>query len=159
MQMFFNIVGSAHDWRLQYSFGHHHHGSGGHFDKGNLHRGWNICNIIISCKSIEHRTGVYYFGYRGPTFNRRSTYFKIIPLLGTTLYFFMNAHQQHAYIFLYFQKLFVPDGFKPTDAEKRGWLINPLGMEKSLPIWAIFLAFVPALLAFILLFMEEEITK
>ena len=72
----------------------------------------------------------------------------------------MNARGPIAFLHLsFFQKLFVPDGFKPTDAEKRGWLINPLGMEKSLPIWAIFLAFVPALLAFILLFMEEEITK
>ena len=53
----------------------------------------------------------------------------------------------------------MPDGIQPTDAEKRGWFVNPLGNEKDLPIWAIFLAIIPAALVFILIFMEAQITK
>lgn len=53
----------------------------------------------------------------------------------------------------------IPDGFSPTDATQRGWLINPLGVKKDLPIWAIFFAIVPAALFFILMFMEEQVTR
>ena len=53
----------------------------------------------------------------------------------------------------------MPDGIQPTDAEKRGWLVNPLGDKEDLPIWAIFLAIIPAALVFILIFMEAQITK
>lgn len=56
------------------------------------------------------------------------------------------------------QKLNVPtDGVKPTSS-KRGWFINPLGMNNSLPVWAYFAAVIPGLLVFILIFMESQIT-
>ena len=55
------------------------------------------------------------------------------------------------------QKLDVPEGLSPTDAEKRGWFINPMGDD--LPVWAAFAAVIPALLVFILIFMETEITR
>lgn len=57
------------------------------------------------------------------------------------------------------EKLFVPDGLEPTDSTKRGWFINPMGVEKKLPVWAMFAAVIPALLVFILVFMETMITK
>ena len=58
-----------------------------------------------------------------------------------------------------FQKLDVPNGLSPTDAEKRGWIVNPMGMEKDLPGWAIPLAVLPAMIIFILIFMEGQITR
>ncbi len=57
------------------------------------------------------------------------------------------------------QKLDVPDGFAPTDADKRKWLINPLGNDKNLQVWAIPLAVIPAGLFFILMFMETQVTR
>lgn len=61
---------------------------------------------------------------------------------------------------LSFQKLAVPDGIAPTNATKRGWIINPLGSsEKKLQVWGIFLAIVPAFMLFILVFMETLITR
>lgn len=59
----------------------------------------------------------------------------------------------------YTEKLDVPDGIKPTASNKRGWIIHPLGMKEKLPIWAIFGASVPALLLFIIVFMEMQITS
>jgi anion exchange protein len=59
----------------------------------------------------------------------------------------------------YTEKLDVPDGLQPTDASKRGWFINPMGVNRSLPIWAIFFAVIPALIDFILIFIETQIVN
>lgn len=56
------------------------------------------------------------------------------------------------------QKLDVPDGLKPSDVCKRGWFVNPLGINKPLGIGLMFAAAIPALLAFILMYMETLIT-
>ena len=53
----------------------------------------------------------------------------------------------------------MPDGVSPTAPDKRSWLINPLGLSQALPIWLIFAAILPAILIFILLFMETQITR
>uniref|UniRef100_A0A4W5NLY7 Anion exchange protein n=1 Tax=Hucho hucho TaxID=62062 RepID=A0A4W5NLY7_9TELE len=58
----------------------------------------------------------------------------------------------------YTQKLSVPSGFSVTSPEKRGWVINPLGMDTPFPIWMMFGSMLPALLVFILIFMETQIT-
>ncbi|KAM4688398.1 anion exchange protein 2 isoform 2-T2 [Discoglossus pictus] len=58
----------------------------------------------------------------------------------------------------YTQKLSVPSGFKVTSPEKRGWLMNPLGSVDSFPIWMMFASVLPAILVFILIFMETQIT-
>uniref|UniRef100_A0A4W5NWX8 Solute carrier family 4 member 2b n=1 Tax=Hucho hucho TaxID=62062 RepID=A0A4W5NWX8_9TELE len=58
----------------------------------------------------------------------------------------------------YTQKLSVPSGFSVTSTEKRGWVINPLGMYTPFPIWMMFGSVLPALLVFILIFMETQIT-
>uniref|UniRef100_UPI00398EC2D1 anion exchange protein 2-like isoform X2 n=1 Tax=Pristiophorus japonicus TaxID=55135 RepID=UPI00398EC2D1 len=55
----------------------------------------------------------------------------------------------------YTQKLFVPDGLQVTSPKKRGWFIHPL---KDLPYWMMAASFVPAILVFILVFMESQIT-
>ncbi|XP_075903855.1 anion exchange protein 2b isoform X2 [Nelusetta ayraudi] len=58
----------------------------------------------------------------------------------------------------YTQKLSVPRGFSVTSPDKRGWIINPLGSNREFPIWMMFACCLPALLVFILIFMETQIT-
>uniref|UniRef100_A0A3B4CVF3 Anion exchange protein n=1 Tax=Pygocentrus nattereri TaxID=42514 RepID=A0A3B4CVF3_PYGNA len=56
------------------------------------------------------------------------------------------------------QKLSVPDGFSVTSPDKRGWVIHPLGSDGQFPIWMMAASILPALLVFILIFMETQIT-
>ncbi|XP_053323384.1 anion exchange protein 2 isoform X2 [Spea bombifrons] len=58
----------------------------------------------------------------------------------------------------YTQKLSVPSGFKVTSPDKRGWVINPLGSDQPFPIWMMFASVLPAILVYILIFMETQIT-
>uniref|UniRef100_A0A8C4L323 Anion exchange protein n=1 Tax=Equus asinus TaxID=9793 RepID=A0A8C4L323_EQUAS len=58
----------------------------------------------------------------------------------------------------YTQKLSVPSGFSVTAPEKRGWVINPLGEKSSFPVWMMVASLLPAILVFILIFMETQIT-
>uniref|UniRef100_A0A6Q2Z3H0 Anion exchange protein n=1 Tax=Esox lucius TaxID=8010 RepID=A0A6Q2Z3H0_ESOLU len=58
----------------------------------------------------------------------------------------------------YTQKLSVPTGFSVTSPEKRGWLIPPLGSDGQFPVWMMAASVLPALLVFILIFMETQIT-
>lgn len=51
-------------------------------------------------------------------------------------------------------KLQVPERFEPT-LPGRGWIINPFGGN---PAWTVFVAPLPALLATILIFMDQQIT-
>ncbi|KAG5841837.1 hypothetical protein ANANG_G00171210 [Anguilla anguilla] len=60
---------------------------------------------------------------------------------------------------IYSQKLSVPSGFSVTSPEKRGWVINPLGSDGQFPIWMMAASILPALLVFILIFMETQITS
>ncbi|XP_045464618.1 anion exchange protein 2 isoform X2 [Harmonia axyridis] len=55
----------------------------------------------------------------------------------------------------YTEKLSVPEGLSPSNPEKRGWLISPTG----LPVWVMFASVIPAMLVYILLFMETHITE
>ncbi|XP_026535564.1 band 3 anion transport protein isoform X2 [Notechis scutatus] len=56
----------------------------------------------------------------------------------------------------YTQKLKVPKGLQVSNPEKRDWFIHPLGNE--FPKWMMFASLVPALLVFILIFLETQIT-
>ncbi|XP_067397154.1 band 3 anion transport protein isoform X2 [Emydura macquarii macquarii] len=56
------------------------------------------------------------------------------------------------------QKLSVPEGLKVSNTTARGWFIHPLGKNKDFPIWMMFGAALPALLVFILIFLESQIT-
>ncbi|XP_068438343.1 anion exchange protein 2b [Clinocottus analis] len=58
----------------------------------------------------------------------------------------------------YTQKLSVPRGFSVTSPLKRGWVISPLGSKGEFPVWMMFACCLPALLVFILIFMETQIT-
>ncbi|KAL0985587.1 hypothetical protein UPYG_G00159010 [Umbra pygmaea] len=59
----------------------------------------------------------------------------------------------------YTQKLNVPSGFSVTSPDKRGWFISPFGDQKPFPAWMMGASIVPALLVFILIFMETQITS
>jgi len=61
-----------------------------------------------------------------------------------------------AYLHLKTPKLQVPTEFKPTRPNDRGWLIPFIG-ENAL--WTIPAAIVPALIATILIFMDQQITS
>ena len=61
----------------------------------------------------------------------------------------------------------IQDGFTPTacsnvvgDCNIRGWIVNPLvsGSGVELPVWGVFAAIIPALLAVVLIFMDQQIT-
>ncbi|KAM8844161.1 solute carrier family 4 member 1a (Diego blood group) isoform 2-T3 [Spinachia spinachia] len=58
----------------------------------------------------------------------------------------------------YTQKLVVPKGIEVTNPKVRGWFINPLGEKKPFPIWMMGACCVPAVLVFILIFLESQIT-
>ncbi|XP_064492958.1 band 3 anion transport protein isoform X1 [Pseudopipra pipra] len=58
----------------------------------------------------------------------------------------------------YTQKLSVPKGLEVTNSTARGWFINPMGLHEKFPIWMMFASVVPALLVFILIFLETQIT-
>lgn len=60
-----------------------------------------------------------------------------------------NVPQTHT------DKLNVPDGISPSDPDARGWII-PLG---PVPTWLPFVCLVPALLVYILIFMETQISE
>ena len=58
------------------------------------------------------------------------------------------------------EKLNVPDGLKVTLPDERGWLIPPMGRNGNImPIWVPFASCVPALLLYLLLFMETHICE
>ncbi|XP_041673493.1 solute carrier family 4 member 1a (Diego blood group) [Cheilinus undulatus] len=58
----------------------------------------------------------------------------------------------------YTQKLVVPKGVEVTNPKVRGWFINPMGEKKDFPFWMMGACCVPALLVFILIFLESQIT-
>lgn len=56
---------------------------------------------------------------------------------------------------VYTEKLRVPEGLSPSDTTKRGWLI-PMN---NIPVWLPFAAGIPAILVYILVFMETHISE
>merc|ERR1712106_313779 len=60
----------------------------------------------------------------------------------------------------YTEKLDVPEGLQVTNSAVRGWFISPLGTEDSpLAVWAMVAAILPAILLYLLLFMETHICE
>ncbi|KAG8566489.1 hypothetical protein GDO81_013274 [Engystomops pustulosus] len=58
----------------------------------------------------------------------------------------------------YTKKLALPKGISVSRPTDRGWFISPMGLRNPFPIWMMFASVVPALLVFILIFMESQIT-
>lgn len=59
----------------------------------------------------------------------------------------------------YTEKLNVPEGLQVTNSTSRGWFISPIGNKTVLPVWSMFAAFLPAILLYLLLFMETHICE
>lgn len=61
----------------------------------------------------------------------------------------------------YTKKLSLPKGLSVSRPQDRDWFISPMGLNSTgdpFPIWMMFASVVPALLVFILIFMESQIT-
>lgn len=56
------------------------------------------------------------------------------------------------------EKLLVPEGLSPT-IPGRSWFVSPAGIEKPIPLWMALACVVPALLVYILVFMETQISE
>ena len=52
------------------------------------------------------------------------------------------------------EMLNIPDGLMVTAPLKRGWYISPFGADKMIPVWIPFVAIIPAILLYILLFVN-----
>lgn len=59
----------------------------------------------------------------------------------------------------YTEKLKVPEGLSPSNPDIRGWIISPVGRDGPIQWWVAFACAVPALLIYILLFMETHISE
>ncbi|XP_065160163.1 band 3 anion transport protein isoform X3 [Atheta coriaria] len=59
----------------------------------------------------------------------------------------------------YTEKLSVPEGLSPSNTEVRGWLISPSGTNEPFPLWVVGASCIPAMLVYILLFMETHICE
>lgn len=60
---------------------------------------------------------------------------------------------------IYTEKLKVPSGLQVTAPSKRGWMISPWPTDNPFPIWIPFVSAVPAILLYLLLFMETHICE
>ncbi|XP_043248807.1 band 3 anion transport protein isoform X1 [Colletes gigas] len=56
------------------------------------------------------------------------------------------------------EKLLVPEGLSPTQPG-RSWIVSPVGVHKPIPLWMTMACIVPALLVYILVFMETQISE
>ncbi|KAK9294619.1 hypothetical protein QLX08_010812 [Tetragonisca angustula] len=56
------------------------------------------------------------------------------------------------------EKLLVPEGLSPT-VPGRNWIVSPAGIHKPIPLWMAMACIVPALLVYILVFMETQISE
>ncbi|XP_066588626.1 band 3 anion transport protein isoform X2 [Prorops nasuta] len=56
------------------------------------------------------------------------------------------------------EKLLVPEGLTPTVPD-RSWFVSPAGNERPIPLWMALACAIPALLVYILVFMETQISE
>lgn len=64
-----------------------------------------------------------------------------------------------AFPMIHTAKLKVPDGLVVTDSDKRDWFISPMGEAETIPTWVPFACFIPALLLYLLLFINASICE
>ncbi|XP_036377470.1 anion exchange protein 2b [Megalops cyprinoides] len=83
---------------------------------------------------------------------------RVIGDFGVPIAIFIMVLVDYSIRDTYTQKLSVPHGFSVTSPDKRSWVINPLGSSGEFPIWMMAASILPALLVFILIFMETQIT-
>ncbi|XP_060637109.2 band 3 anion transport protein isoform X1 [Anolis sagrei] len=81
---------------------------------------------------------------------------RVIGDFGVPIAIFIMAMADFFIQDTYTQKLKVPEGLEVSNPKERGWFIHPLGND--FPIVMMFAAALPALLVFILIFLESQIT-
>ncbi|KAM4558275.1 anion exchange protein 3 [Odontesthes bonariensis] len=84
---------------------------------------------------------------------------RIIGDFGIPISILVSVFVDYSITDTYTQKLNVPSGFSVTSPDKRSWLISPFGDKHPFPTWMMGASVVPALLVFILIFMETQITS
>ncbi|XP_028289474.1 anion exchange protein 3 [Parambassis ranga] len=84
---------------------------------------------------------------------------RIIGDFGIPISILVSVFVDYSITDTYTQKLNVPSGFSVTSPDKRGWFISPFGDKQPFPTWMMGASVVPALLVFILIFMETQITS
>uniref|UniRef100_A0A3Q3S430 Anion exchange protein n=1 Tax=Mastacembelus armatus TaxID=205130 RepID=A0A3Q3S430_9TELE len=84
---------------------------------------------------------------------------RIIGDFGIPISILVSVWVDYSITDTYTQKLNVPSGFSVTSPDKRGWFISPFGDKQPFPTWMMGASVVPALLVFILIFMETQITS
>lgn len=112
--------------------------------------------------SLVLMSGTFFIAYYLRKF-KNSAFFpgrlrRVIGDFGVPIAISIMVLLDHSIKDTYTQKLSVPDGFSVTSPDKRGWFIHPLGSDGQFPIWMMAASILPALLVYILIFMETQIT-
>ncbi|XP_075878267.1 anion exchange protein 2a [Nelusetta ayraudi] len=112
--------------------------------------------------SLVLMTGTYFIAFYLRMF-KNSSFFpgrlrRIIGDFGVPIAILIMVLVDYSVEDTYTQKLNVPSGFSVSSPEKRGWLISPLGSDGQFPVWMMAASILPAILVFILIFMESQIT-
>ncbi|TTT95460.1 Band 3 anion exchange protein [Bagarius yarrelli] len=109
--------------------------------------------LMFGCFSIAYFLRIFKNGYFLPGRIRR-----LMGDFGVPIAIFLMVFVDISINDTYTQKLAVPKGLQVSNPAMRGWLINPMGEHKPFPTWMMFACFVPAILVFILIFLESQIT-
>ncbi|TKS92274.1 Band 3 anion exchange protein [Collichthys lucidus] len=109
--------------------------------------------LMFGCFSIAYFLRSFKNGHYLPGWLRR-----LIGDFGVPIAIFCMIAVDISIKDAYTQKLVVPKGIEVTNPQARGWFINPMGMKKPFPIWMMAACCVPAVLVFILIFLESQIT-
>ncbi|XP_072522851.1 solute carrier family 4 member 1b (Diego blood group) [Salminus brasiliensis] len=109
--------------------------------------------LMFGCFSIAYFLRIFKNGYFLPGKLRR-----LMGDFGVPIAIFLMVAVDISLEDTYTQKLVVPKGLQVSNPAIRGWLINPMGEHKPFPVWMMFACVVPAILVFILIFLESQIT-
>ncbi|XP_026803676.3 solute carrier family 4 member 1b (Diego blood group) isoform X2 [Pangasianodon hypophthalmus] len=109
--------------------------------------------LMFGCFSIAYFLRIFKNGYYLPGKVRR-----LMGDFGVPIALFLMVAVDISINDTYTQKLVVPKGLQVSNPAMRGWLINPMGEHKPFPTWMMFACVVPAILVFILIFLESQIT-
>ncbi|MCJ8738161.1 hypothetical protein PDJAM_G00032280 [Pangasius djambal] len=109
--------------------------------------------LMFGCFSIAYFLRIFKNGYFLPGKVRR-----LMGDFGVPIALFLMVAVDISINDTYTQKLVVPKGLQVSNPAMRGWLINPMGEHKPFPTWMMFACVVPAILVFILIFLESQIT-
>ncbi|XP_075999106.1 solute carrier family 4 member 1a (Diego blood group) isoform X2 [Genypterus blacodes] len=109
--------------------------------------------LMLGCFFIAYFLRIFKNGHFLPGWLRR-----LIGDFGVPIAIFIMVGIDISITDTFTQKLSVPKGIQVSNPAARGWFIHPMGVKDTLPIWMIPACAVPALLVFILIFLESQIT-